>query len=213
MNRLTNELQKELFSKVYDLLMDSPRRLNHEDAEAALTEAWNKAFHRSLSPHKMITISYLEEHYKVLAIGATHKEAVENYCKNDDDIHSYKVKDVYRANENGFWYVIFELGADGDFLAKGIYTRGGCVMISYTHYTEVKKEPISELIRKTLIQWAYDQGWNKACLVDVLHEIPKGDSLSLVTFEVAHEIRVRYIAIIKKDWENSKVSIIEVKKA
>lgn len=80
------------------------------------------------------------------------------------------------------------------------------------HYTKEKKEPISELIRKALIQWAYDQGWNKTCLVDVMYETPKGDNFSHVTFEVAHEVRIRYIAIVKKDWITNKVSIIEVKK-
>lgn len=176
---LKNELQKQLYEKIYEVLQDQPRRLTKQDAEMALTEAWRNSFHTSLSDYRMIKKSELKELYNVLAAGATPQEAVEAWIKHDPwaqvEIHSYRIDNSSLKSNGKEWHLYFGAGADL-FKAEGIYTPGrvAAVMTAWKIADEVKKdlkEAINwhEIIRKAAIKLLIESGWSKTCCVDIHH--------------------------------------------
>lgn len=215
-----NQLQKELFSKVYDLLMDSPRRLTHEDAEVALTEAWNKIYHKSLGAHRIVKESDLEKRYEVLSIGKNPHEALENWIKYDhwakDEIHSYEIDRTARTKGN-IWYLNYRAGADV-LCAKGIYTLGGAVLTNWKsagqttlEYMESKSSYLAkgETIHSALVNWAWSHGWDKSLILDELETEVLNKNTLAVVFEVQHKESATYEAIVQKD--DNKFFVLEVK--
>lgn len=188
---LTNPLQKELFSKVVDLLLDQPRRLNHNDAEMALTEAWRIVFHRSLSPHVMVNLNELEKRHEILATGLSPVHAVLAYCKKDDDIHSYSIdENSVRKQEDGSWAVNFKFNAD-QFTAQLVETRGGFVMISYSHRTEPKAK--GKDIHSAIVHLMRDNGWPFSVCVDVLSVVDLENDGWRALAEVHHYERKKVV--------------------
>lgn len=191
---LTNPLQKELFAKVVDLLLDQPRRLTYRDAEVALAEAWNKVFHRGLSEYVMTAVTDLENRHEILATGISPVHAVLAYCKKDDNIHSYNIDEKSQLHDkNGFWYLDFSFNADR-FTAKLIETRGGFVMISYEHrQSKSTKKEWYEAIRKAIVNLMIENGWSKSVCVDVLSTVDLENSGWTTLAEVHHDKRKKVV--------------------
>lgn len=223
-NYLKNELQKELCQKVFNLLLDMPRRLTKEDAEEALCQAWSKSFSVSLGRYVMIRQDDLRQMYTVLAVGATPKEALEAWIKYDpwakDEIHSYRIDELSLRSNGKDWRLEFVAGADR-LVAEGIYTIGkaavgGAVMTGWKTAEEVKKAQVNwdELIRVEIIKTLIEEGWHKSCCVDI-YSITSldADVLSSKSWraegEVYHEKRKKFEA--KGIYLKDSVAVQEIK--